>query len=638
LYQPTHFTIGNYLGTKEEFEALTKAAVEYGIYIIVDAIPNHTTAYWQHIDPFLRDHEPSLFHSRRGDTPSENPWIRQMDFGDRRSFVRSNLLGLWDLYTSRPELQALYMEFLDEIITAGASGFRFDAAHHIEMPNDPPDIASNYWPNISAFVDNRVRELGRIPFQYGEILGAGYRANHYLHGLYEHANFMVTPYAYSRHILSAVDLGFLTDGQYGWNSHHFHIYGNPRDQGDTVFGAAFRAADLGGHVGFAEGVVPWVESHDQYGNEGMSRHLTDEQIITGWALIAARQGTSPLFFVRPGEGFVNSGTMFVPLADGSFANAWGHQLLYRDPAVAAINWFANDFIAYPEVTSTHGNVALIQRGTIGAMTGAVIVNVGNDAAEVLFPVQMADGLYTCRISTGEYTVLGGWLNGPAVSAQSVLVLRDPAPISAANAQPVLGVFIAGDSRLYEAEGKELFLIAQNSLRQYVSVERTRGNETSVLLESTPFNHNQLITVGAGAEIGDKFMITLTASDADGNITRTFTQTLTKVEPPSANLIRVEYVRNVNPWTQAGIWAWTARGDVFTEGWPGPEMEWLPRSDGEGYAWVFYLPENTVVPVTLIFNNFGAGEQTVPYLTITENTRVFQIGNGLEIGNAEVIER
>jgi hypothetical protein len=423
LYQPTAFTIGNYLGTKEEFETLTAAAAEVGIFIIVDAIPNHTTAYWNHIDPFLRDHEPSLFHSRRGDAPSQNPWIRPMDFYNRRSFVRCNLLGLWDFYTGRPEFQALYMDFLNEIIEAGASGFRFDAAHHIELPNDPPDIASDFWPNISAFVDTRVRELGRIPFQYGETLGAGYRANQYLHSLYEHANFMVTPYAFSRHILDTVVRGSLVSGRRGWNSTNYHIFGNPPDHEDSIFGPAFAGVDLGGFSGFGEGVVPWVESHDQYGNDGLSRHLTDEQIIVGWAIITARQGTSPLFFVRPGEGFVNSGTMFIPQEDGSFANAWGFQLLYRDPRVAAINWFANDFISYPEVTSTHGNVALIQRGPTGAKTGAVLANVGRNAANVSYPVQMADGLYLCQISGKEYQVTDGQLTGPSVDGRSVVVLR-----------------------------------------------------------------------------------------------------------------------------------------------------------------------------------------------------------------------
>ncbi|MCL2202915.1 MAG: alpha-amylase family glycosyl hydrolase [Defluviitaleaceae bacterium] len=653
LYQPTRFAIGNYLGTKAEFETLTREAAAHGIFIIVDAIPNHTTAYWHHIDPALRDHEPSLFHSRQGDAAADNPWIRPMDFGDRRSFVRSNLLGLWDFYTARPEFQALYMAFLDEIITAGASGFRFDAAHHIELPNDPPDIASDFWPVISTFVDERVRELGRIPFQYGETLGSGYRANHYLHGLYELSQFMISPYAFSRHILNSVSLGFLRDGEFGWNSPHFHVYGNPRDHGDSVFGPAFRAVDLGGHLGFAEGVVPWVESHDQYGNAGMSRHLTDEQIIAGWALIAARQGTSPLFFVRPGPGFVNSGTMFIPQPDGSFANAWGHQLLYRDPAVAAINWFANDFRNYPETTGTHGNVAIIQRGPAGAKTGAVLANVGDAPVQipsqpatetlpqVLFPVEMVDGTYQCQITELVFTVADGWLTGVSFSnlmhipPRGVLVLRKaPADAVPLIPRPITAVYPPSrDVRFSDPAGVEITLIAK-----YMDSNRVSLFQNDTLILETDFNHGDTLRIGAGAAVGDVFHMHLISVDAMGSEHhRIRAASFIKEEEQPTRQIRVEYVRNTNPWERAGVWAWNDRGDVFHEGWPGPEMAWLPRADGEGYAWVFYLPEDTDVPVTLIFNNFGGGEQTVPYLTIAQSTRVFQVGDGVEIGGAVVIE-
>jgi alpha-amylase len=633
LYQPTHFTIGNYLGTEEEFRALTREAAAHGIFIIVDAIPNHTTAYWAMIDPALRDHEPSLFHSRRGETRQDNVWATRMDFNNRRSFVRGNLLGLWDFYTGRPEFQELYMAFLGEIIDAGASGFRFDAAHHIELPNDPPDIASDFWPVISSFVDNRIRELGRVPFQYGEVLGSGDRANHYLHGLFEHANYRVTPYAFSRYIMSAVDVGFLHDGQNGWNTTNYHIHGNPPDQRESVFGPAFRGPDLGGHEGFSDGVVPWVESHDLYGNEGLSRHLTDAQIIVGWALITARKGTSPLFFVRPGPDFVNDGTMFVPQEDGSFANIRGHQLLYRHPAVAAINWFANDFIHMPEATDTYGTVALIQRGPAGAKTGAVLANVDENPVPVLFPVEMVDGVYTCRVSDGVYSVLEGWLSGPDIGGRGVIVLRGDSDAVPPDIPPFVGVYpYTTDGYFSDPEGFTLTLIGKGTQEQFM---RIMMNDT-LLVDNAPFFRGETILLGISAEIGDVFTVSLTGTDESGAIVTRAERRITMREERGPYRIRVEYVRDENPWPRAGIWAWNARGDVFDHGWPGPEMEWLPRTDGEGYAWVFYLPEDTVVPVTLIFNNFGAGEQTEPYLTITGSTRVFQMGDGVLIGNEEPI--
>jgi len=437
--------------------------------------------------------------------------------------------------------------------------------------------------------------------------------------------------------MSALDMGFLVDGQGGWNSTNFHVYGNPRDHGDTAFGPGFMGADLGGHVGFAEGVVPWVESHDMYGNDGISRHLTNEQIIVGWALIAARQGTSPLFFVRPGEGFVNSGTMFLRQEDGSFLNTWGHQLLYRDPAVAAINWFANDFIEYPEATSTHGTIAIVQRGSPGNKTGAVLANVGITSIDTLFPVQLADGAYTCQVTGVVFAVHSGWLTGPAIGARSVIVLRDPTNIVPAELDDAhIGMYVYTEPRhrpgiFTDPAGQTVTLTVNGTHSQQVRVYR---NDT--LITEAPFNHGDTITFGAGADIGDVFLVRLTGYDAGGAQRISTHSQFTRQQDQGPYRIRVEYVRNENPWPVAGIWAWNARGDVFTGGWPGPQMEWAPRLDGQGYAWVFYLPEDTALPVTLIFNNFGGGQQTTPYLTITHSTRVFQIGDGVDIGDPESI--
>ena len=642
LYQPTAFSIGNYLGTEEQFRELTRAAATFGIYIIVDAIPNHTTAYWNEIDPALRDHYPSLFHSRHGDRVADNPWRAPMDFGNRRSFVRSNLLGLWDFYTSRPEFQEIYMQFLGNIIDAGASGFRFDAAHHIELPNDPPDIASDFWPIISTFVNDRVTSLNRIPFQYGEVLGGGYRQNHYVHALFELANYRVSSYAFSRHILGTVDSGFLIDGQDGWNSTNFHIHGNPISNADSFFGPAFTAANLGGYEGVADATVPWVESHDQYGNTGMSRHLTNEQILVGWALITARQGTSPLFLVRPGVGFINSGTIFVRQPDGLYMNVVGHNTFYRDPAVAAINWFANDFINYPEATSTHGNVAVIQRGPENAKTGAVIVNAGAHSVPVTFPVQMLDGIYTCDITGDVFIVSDGWLtrcffttDSTFMPRRSVVVLRNRIDLPDAH-PPIVRIYpsSANEKNFTCESGITVTLIALSTEHQYFSV--TKNGD--VIIPVTAFTHGQQITIGENAEVGDEFVLivegenTVVTTDSETHYHLISHYTFIRQELPSQ--IRVEYVRNENPWETAAIWAWNSRGDVFTGGWPGPAMEWLPRLDGEGYAWVFYLPPDTAVPVSLIFNNSGQGQQTTPYLVIAESTRVFQIGDGVTIGNAE----
>lgn len=622
LYQPTAFTIGNHLGTEEEFRELTAAAAELGVFVIIDALPNHTTAYWNQIDPELRMHEPSLFHNRPDtDDPHYTLFNQEMRFDNRRSFVRSNLLGLWDFYTGRTEFQELYMQFLGEIIDAGATGFRFDAAHHIELPNDPEDIRSDFWPIIANFVNEHTEELGRIPFQYGEILGGGYRANHYLHALYDDYRFMVTPYAFSRHIMGSLSSGHLFDAnatRSAWNSNNFFIEGNPPNV-TTGFGLPGEPGpDLEGYEGFASGVVPWVESHDQYGNEGISRHLSDEQILVGWAMISARAQTTPLFFVRPGEGFVNGGNMFVLQPDGTHENAWGHQLFYRDSAVAALNWFANDFIDEPEATLTHESIALIERGPAGARTGAVIANVGAPTLDVILPVELVDGAYRCQISGEIYIVSNGVLTGPGMEAMSIVVLRDPEDIpddllANVSAMPATTDYNDPAEIIYETAGLDVTLVAQHTTTSSYTITR---NGSYVVAEGS-FEHGDVVTIGANGTIGDIYVLSVFGENEQGNIIQSFVYIIG--EEPLAQQIRIEYVRTNDDWSHANIWAWNP-ADVFSGGWPGPSMEWVPRLDGEGYAWVFYFEPGTAVPINLMFNNAGAGQQT-NYASVTVSTQI-----------------
>ena len=409
LYQPRSFEIGNMIGTEAEFRALTAAASEYGINIIVDAIPNHTTAWWHEIDDSLR--RPELFHAVPGDGTE---WDRNISvWSHRGDSRRSRLLGLVDFYTGNPEFQELYMEFLGRIIDAGASGFRYDAMVHIELPYpyDDAEIASDFWPIIQQFVDERVIANGRTPFQYGEILGRWHED--YLRAL---PGMAVTACTYGYHIRDNIIRGVLGN----WDDPHFHVIGY---EGAT-----------------AERFVVWVESHDTYGNAGVSRNITDEQMRVAWAMITARQGTTPLFLVRPGEGFENDGQMFYRREDGSYGNNWGHRDFFRDETIVAVNWFANYFIDQPEHTSDHdGQVAMIERGPAGATTGIVITNAGIDTREVDFPVQMVDGEYIDHVSGNIFTVENGRIAGPELEGRSVAVIYGIVPSSL----EITGLIIAG---------------------------------------------------------------------------------------------------------------------------------------------------------------------------------------------------
>ena len=55
-YQPTDWKIGNYqLGTREEFKTMCAEAEKYGVKIIVDVLPNHTTPALNLVAQALKD-------------------------------------------------------------------------------------------------------------------------------------------------------------------------------------------------------------------------------------------------------------------------------------------------------------------------------------------------------------------------------------------------------------------------------------------------------------------------------------------------------------------------------------------------------------------------------------------------------
>ena len=591
LYQPRSFEIGNMLGTEAQFRALTAAAAEYGIGIIVDAVPNHTTSWWHEIDDSLR--RPELFHSVPGDGTQ---WDRNIsNWGSREESRRARLLGLVTFDTTNHEFQDMYMEFLGRKIDAGAIGFRYDAMVHIELPypHDAAHIASDFWPNIQNFVDERVTATGNTPFQYGEIL-------HRWHADYLRAlpGMQVTACGYGYHIRNNVINGNLGN----WNTTNFHV---------------------GGYAGAtADRFVTWVESHDTYGNAGGSRGITDNQMRVGWAIMTARQGTTPLFLVRPGAGFMNDGQMFFPNGDGSYRNIWGHSEFYRDTTITEVNWFANRFINEPERTSTHFNqVALIERGPAGAKEGVVIVNSGNLSRAVDFPVDMVDGEYIDQVTGQVFTVANGRITGPAIFGQSVAVIHGQTP---RDTTPNVSA-TPGSSNFLDPAGVVVTLSASHTTIQTYTI--TLADD--VIVPMTPFVHGEEIIVGDGAVPGDEFILTLTGSNGEEVVTETFVYT--KGDP---NLgIRIEFAHDA--WDQVHIWGWhPGGGNIFAMGWgDAPLMTW--EDDVE--AWVYTInpfthPQfNIDQPFNVMFHN-GDGSQLptgAPYWLIRGNTRI-EIVNGLPV--------
>lgn len=147
-YQPAEFTIDNTgtnaLGTKAEFEEMCETAHEYGIKVIVDVVANHlgnTTGndLSSAIPSDIRN-DASCWHDITTDIS---------DYSSRYNITQYCMSGLPDLNTGSTKIQQYVLSYLEECIDAGADGFRFDAAKHIETPDDSASgCGSQFWPTV----------------------------------------------------------------------------------------------------------------------------------------------------------------------------------------------------------------------------------------------------------------------------------------------------------------------------------------------------------------------------------------------------------------------------------------------------------------------------------------------------------
>lgn len=376
-YQPTDFTIGNYqLGTRDEFKALCDEAHRYGVSVLVDVIANHTTPTLDKVSPALIEAGggsfDTLFHQHN------NKDI--MDYSERLQCTTAKMGGLPDINTERPSFQAYFFRFINDCIDCGADGFRYDTAKHIGLPDDPKEndgFQNNFWEKVKTETKDYDNKL-----IYGEVLqGGNDKLEEYIDAIGR-----TTASVYGSKIRSALVNRIL----------------------DTAAVKEYWLGDA------PLNIVTWVESHDNYINDGTWRELSKEQIMLGWAIIAARKDGIPLFFSRP---YLSSDE-----------NEWGMNRIgpqgddmYKSAGVSAVNFFRAAMQGEDETLVNPNNdssAIVIERGK----KGAVIVN-SNKELSLPFAVNLPDGSYTDRAdNTTVYTVKDGKLTGEKPIPENTVVV------------------------------------------------------------------------------------------------------------------------------------------------------------------------------------------------------------------------
>lgn len=382
-YQPTDWKIGNpIVGSREEMKAMMDSAAKYGVKVIVDVLPNHTAF---DIDAVSEDFykavggRDKMFHSN-GLQPVE-------DYNNRLQCTLWGSGGLPDVNTENPAFQKYYMQFVNDLLSLGVRGFRYDTAKHIGVHSDPVDSAKGVKVNDFWDVATGRKSVGGVKlavpydslFVYGEVL--------------QDKNVPEKEYA---------EYFGQTASGYG------HLLREMLDKGSA------KGLDIVNwhHEAAPEYLTSWVESHDTYANAHESAHLTDEQIRAAWAFLTARQNGVPLFFSRP------MGSTRSNYYGDNILGARGNDEFFH-PEVAAVNKFRSRMNGEPEDIriSDNGQVLLVNRGK----KGAAVVNINKSANFVNLPTGLPDGTYRDIVYGKEFKVKKGILQGALAPMRSYLL-------------------------------------------------------------------------------------------------------------------------------------------------------------------------------------------------------------------------
>ena len=485
VYQPTDMSIGNYVvGSEDEFKEMCKMAHQYGLRIIVDSVSNHFTSDFDVIAKKWQNK--AYFHEDK----------QISDYNNREDCTQHKLSGLWDLNTQDDTVTQGMADLLKQTVADGADGFRYDAAKHIELPDEVfGGKKSNYW--------NTILKNGS-QYQYGEVL--------------EDANVREADYA-NLFNSSSPRGGGITDSSYG---HEVRNAVQFKNLGASHFTSHSKVTE--------DKSVNWVESHDNFANgeANIPQELSDEWIKYGWAGVTAQKNGMSLFFDRPYKDGGTYGTGGVgTYADGSGPFTENSKLgdagsdLWKDPEVVAVNHFRNAMVGEDSNVSNCGddNCLMVERYAGSAAQDGMVVANANGAEKNLAgqSTKLANGTYADEVTGSTITVSGGKVTSGSVNAKSIAAFSNKTrsgKVSTAEAYPNKGT-IPGESKLI-------------TLRSYQASDTTYTTSDG---QSGSYKDGDTIKIGAKAKSDEVVTVTVKGTGADGEAIK-HTYSYTKYGDPT----------------------------------------------------------------------------------------------------------
>lgn len=360
VYRPYDFKIGNGLGSEADLKALCAEAHKYGVKVIVDVVANHTD-YGNVAERLL---DLSLYHQLGHGIDWHN-----------RNDVTHGEIGMKDLDTNNPTVQAIIKQYIQDLKACGVDGIRWDAIKHIGLPSEGDSFMQNV-------VDQEM-------YNYGEILDSTGGDDNVLFPEYQ--TYMS-----------------ITDNGYG-----------------NGFANSFAGGSINESVGNfnrrnakTEKLVYWGESHDTYANDGgESKNKSQNVIDRAYAVVAGNNGATALYFSRPfqkDKGAIKFGDK------GS--------VHFKDAEVAQVNHMHNVCAGEPNYyVKGNGVCAQVRK------SGAIIVlgngsnrdvTVANGAGDGKW---LKSGTYKDMVSGGAFTVNASTISGH-VGESGIAVIYNAGPI------------------------------------------------------------------------------------------------------------------------------------------------------------------------------------------------------------------
>lgn len=344
VYRPYDFKIGNGLGTEADLKALCAKAHEYGVKVIVDVVANHTD--YGNVADRLKDE--GLYH-------------QPFDVGNwhDRHQVTHGKIGMWDLDTNNPTVQAIIKQYIQDLKACGVDGIRWDAIKHIGLPSEGDSFMKNV--------------VDQTMYNYGEIL----------------------------------------DGTGGNDNVLFPEYQTYMSITDNGYGNGFANSFAGGSINESVGnfnqrkaktekLVYWGESHDTYANDGgESKNKSQNVIDRAYAVVAGNNGSTALYFSRPAQKAKND----IKFGDKGSVH-------FKDAEVAQVNYMHNVCAGEPNYyVKGNGVCAQVRK------SGAIIVLGNGSDRDVTVANGAGDGkwlkpgTYKDMVGGGAFTVNASTISG-----------------------------------------------------------------------------------------------------------------------------------------------------------------------------------------------------------------------------------